>query len=36
MLNINMARDTKKLAEDGKRDSTSMKAIAAVTVFFSP
>ena len=35
-LNIDVARDTEKLAEDSKRDSTSMKAIAAVTIFFLP
>ena len=35
-LNVDVARDTKKLAEDSKRDSTSMKAIAAVTTFFLP
>ena len=34
MLNIDVARDTKKLAQDSKRDSTSVKAIAAVTTFF--
>jgi hypothetical protein len=36
MMSIDVARDTKKLAEDSKRDTTSMKAIAAVTIFFLP
>jgi hypothetical protein len=34
--NIAIARDSRTLAEESKRDSTSMKAIAAVTMVFLP
>lgn len=35
-LSIQIARDSKTLAEQTTKDSTSMKAIAAVTMFFLP
>lgn len=35
-VNIGLARDSKKIAEEAKRDSTSMTAIAVVTMFFLP
>jgi hypothetical protein len=36
VLSVGMARDTKKFAEDGKRDSKYMKAVAAAIIFLSP
>lgn len=35
-INIQLARDSKKIAEDSKRDSTSMTSLAIVTMFFLP
>ncbi|KAL9111932.1 MAG: hypothetical protein Q9227_003782 [Pyrenula ochraceoflavens] len=35
-LNIDVARDSRTLAVESKRDSSSMKTIAAVTMFFLP
>ena len=35
-ISIEIARDSKTLAQQATRDSTSMKAIAAVTMFFLP
>lgn len=36
ITNIEIARDSRTLAEESKRDSTSMKSIAAVTMAFLP
>jgi len=35
-VNIELAKDQKRIAEETKRDSTSMTAIAVVTMFFLP
>ncbi|KAL1842994.1 hypothetical protein VTJ49DRAFT_3471 [Mycothermus thermophilus] len=35
-INIELAKDQKRIAEETKRDSTSMTAIALVTMFFLP
>jgi hypothetical protein len=35
-INIQLAKDSKKIAEDSKRDSTSMMSLAIVTMFFLP
>jgi len=36
LINIELAKDQKRIAEETKRDSTSMTAIAIVTMFFLP
>ena len=35
-LNIEIARDSKSIAVEGKRDSSAMKTIAVLTIVFLP